>query len=206
MDHVDGLINPPIIIWSWVLDSAGSGASAIDTAVGSLLHFNPLMAANRGTYWCNVTIEVPEIDLFLNASSAEISIGMLRTWLILLVLISLISTDPQHCLNTTFFPTNATLLWNFNQTNGYNLTCDRSMPNDNDSDSLDYLQNEDSCTIIGLNPFTPYTCNVTEFVDNEERPLTQCLFTTAQAGESSKTNQTHVLNLCVESCSSWTSS
>ena len=206
VDHVEGLINPPIIIWSWVLDSAGSGPSVMDTAVGSLLHFNPLMAANRGTYWCNVTIEVPEIDLFLNASSAEISIGMLRTWLILLVLISLISTDPQHCLNTTFFPTNATLLWNFNQTNGYNLTCDRSMPNDNDSDSLDYLQNEESCIIIGLNPFTSYTCNVTELVDNEERPLTQCLFTTAQAGEYSKANQTHVLNLCVESCSSWTSS
>ena len=96
--------------------------------------------------------------------------------------------------------------WNFNQTNGYNLTCDRSMPNDNDSDSLDYLQNEESCIIIGLNPFTSYTCNVTELVDNEERPLTQCLFTTAQAGEYSKANQTHVLNLCVESCSSWTSS
>ena len=105
----------------------------------------------------------------------------------MLVVMSLISTDPLECLNTTFFPTNATLLWNFNQTNGYNLTCDRSMPNGNtDNDSLEYLQNDDSCTIIGLSPFTSYTCNVTEIVNSVERPLTRCLFTTAQACEPFK--------------------
>ena len=77
MNHVEGLINPPIVAWSWLLDSAGSGDSAVDSSVGPQLNFNPLTAADRGTYWCNVSIQVTEINLSLSASSSEIFIGML---------------------------------------------------------------------------------------------------------------------------------
>ena len=55
---IDNLIKPPIVLW---INSAGSVLS--DT---STLSFSPLLTSHGGEYTCNVTINIPELNILLS--------------------------------------------------------------------------------------------------------------------------------------------
>lgn len=97
-------------------------------------------------------------------------------------------TDPQACSNITYFSTNVTLVWNQDFDSNYSLYCKEDYPSLNAREQdIRYLQNDKGCTVIGLRPFTSYSCNLTvarllDEITPPDEAMRLCRFTTAEDG------------------------